>query len=160
MSGRLAVDFGTSNTILALWDEEQGEGVPIFIPEFGLNYYQGDEAVAVIPSLINYTDNNVRWIGNQVLERNLYHSRQTFRWMKRYIGQRSPIKIKINGDEVTPFLAGKDFLSTLIIFAIQQFHIQGQEIGFSVPVESFEHYENWLASVAEFAGMPAFRLID
>jgi molecular chaperone DnaK (HSP70) len=30
----------------------------------------------------------------------------------------------------------------------------------SVPVEAFEHYENWLASVAENAGMPRFRLID
>jgi molecular chaperone DnaK len=28
---------------------------------------------------------------------------------------------------------------------------QDEEVAFSVPVEAFEHYENWLVSVAETA---------
>ncbi len=160
MAGRLAVDFGTSNTVLAVWDEHRKEGVPLFIPEYSHTYPQGAEQIAVVPSLIHYTSDNRRWIGGQVLDRGLYHSRQTFRWMKRYISQRSPLKVQIDGREMTPFSAGRDFLSTLLLFAAQQLDLRGEEIGLSVPVESFEHYENWLASVAEAAGLPRFRLID
>jgi molecular chaperone DnaK len=35
MPGRLAIDFGTSNTVVALWDETLKQGVPLHIPEFG-----------------------------------------------------------------------------------------------------------------------------
>ena len=160
MVGRLAIDFGTSNTVLAVWDEQRKEGIPLFIPEYSHTYRQGDEEIAVVPSVIHYTSDNLRWIGSQVLQRGLYHSRQTFRWMKRYISQRSPLKVQINGREITPFIAGSDFVSTLLLFASQQLDLRGEEIALSVPVESFEHYENWLASVAEASGMPRFRLID
>jgi molecular chaperone DnaK len=160
MSGRLAVDFGTSNTVLALWDAQARDGVPIHIPEFGRIYYQGSESISVIPSLIHYTEDNRRWIGEQVIVRGLYHSRRTFRWMKRYISQRSPIKVKLDDREFTPFTAGKDFLTTLLLFASQEYVLKDEEIALSVPVESFEHYEEWLSSVADAAGMPRFRLID
>jgi molecular chaperone DnaK len=160
MAGHLAVDFGTSNTILAVWDEILKDSAPLFIPEYSHTYPQGDEEIAVIPSLIHYDTDNRRWIGDQVLQRNLYHSRHTFRWMKRYISQRSPIKVKIEGRDITPFTAGRDFLSTLLLFASQQLDLRGEEIGLSVPVEAFEHYENWLSGVTESAGIPRYRLID
>jgi molecular chaperone DnaK len=160
MAGRLAVDFGTSNTVLAVWDEQRKEGVPLLIPEFSHVYRQGLDEVAVVPSLINYDPENRRWIGNQVLQRGLYHSRQTFRWMKRYISQRSPIKVRINDQDLTPADAGRDFLSTLLLFAAQELDLRGEEIALSVPVESFEHYEDWLTSVSETAGILRFRLID
>lgn len=160
MSGRLGVDFGTSNTVLALWDERRGEGVPLHLPDFGRLFKQGDETISLIPSLIHYAKENRRWIGNQVLQKGLYNSNQTFRWMKRYISHRSPYKVRINGGEITPFIAGQDFLSTVLIFAGQEMGLGDEEIAFSAPVEAYEHYENWLSSVAESAGMPRFRLID
>ncbi len=36
----------------------------------------------------------------------------------------------------------------------------GEEIALTVPVEAFEHYENWLEQTLERAQMPRFRLID
>jgi len=160
MSGRLAIDFGTSNTLLAVWDEQRNDAFSLHIPEYSHTYLQADETISVVPSLIHYADDNTRWIGSQVLQRGLYHSRHTFRWMKRYISQRSPIKVHINGRDITPFTAGRDFLSTLLLFASSQVDLRGEEIALSVPVETFEHYENWLASVTEAAGLPRFRLID
>ena len=160
MAGNLAVDFGTSNTVLAVWDEQRKDGIPLYIPEYSHIYHQGNQEIPVIPSLIHYDTDNRRWIGAQVLERNLYHSRHTFRWMKRYISQRSPIKLKIDGQEITPFDAGQEFLSTLLLFASQELDLRGEEIGLSVPVEAFEHYEDWLATVTESAGIPRYRLID
>jgi len=33
MSGRLATDLGTSNTVVAIWDEAREEGVSLHIPD-------------------------------------------------------------------------------------------------------------------------------
>jgi molecular chaperone DnaK len=160
MSRPLAIDFGTSNTVLAVWNPDRKEGVTLNIPEFSRQYPQEGETISVVPSVIHYTEDARRWIGEQVMTRGLYHSRRTFRWMKRYITQRSPIKVKLDDGEITPFVAGRDFLSTLLLFAARELDLKGEEIGLSVPVESFEHYEEWLSSVAETAGLPRFRLID
>jgi molecular chaperone DnaK (HSP70) len=160
MPGRLAVDFGTSNTVVALWDETTRQGVPMHIPEFGAIEKQGEEIISVIPSLIHYTADNRTWVGNQVVQRGLRQSPHTFRWMKRYISHRSPNKVRLNGREITPYIAGQDFLSSVLVFAAQEIGFRDEEVALSVPVEAFEHYENWLASVAETAGMPRFRLID
>lgn len=160
MSGRLAVDFGTSNTLVAVWDAARKEGVPLQIPDYGQVSLQGGESIAIIPSLIHYAEDKRRWIGNQVLQQGLYESRLTFRWMKRYIAQRSPLKVRLDGREISPFEAGRDFLSSVLVFAAREIDLKDEEVVFSAPVEAYEHYENWLASVAEAAGMPRFRLID
>ena len=35
MPGRLAVDFGTSNTVVAVWDEARQEGISLHLPDLG-----------------------------------------------------------------------------------------------------------------------------
>jgi molecular chaperone DnaK (HSP70) len=165
MPGRLGIDFGTSNTVIALWDEVRKEGVPFLVPDFGVSHTArgpaGDLApVPVVPSLIHYADPTHRFLGQQVRQQNVYHSERTFRWMKRYIAHRSPVKVRIDGREVSHFDAGRDFLSTLLTFASVELNLDNEEVALTTPVESFEHYENWLGTVCESAGMPRFRLID
>ena len=160
MPGRLAVDFGTSNTVVAVWDEAQQEGVPLHVPEYGRVYHQGDERISVVPSLIHYTEDRQRWVGNQVLQRNLYHHQRTFRGMKRYIANRSPTKRRLDSRQISHFDAGREFLSSVLLFTAIELNIGDEEVALTVPVEAFEHYEDWLADVAEAAGMPRFRLID
>jgi molecular chaperone DnaK (HSP70) len=160
MSGRLAIDFGTSNTVLAVWDKQHGEGVPLHIPDYGRRSLQGTEEVTVVPSLIHYAADQRRWIGNQVIEKGLNNSRRTFRWMKQYISNRSPIKIRIDDQELTPFAAGRDFLTSVLAIASQEIELKNEEVALSVPVEAYEHYENWLTGVAESSGISRFRLID
>jgi molecular chaperone DnaK (HSP70) len=189
MSGRLAIDFGASNTVVAVWDEARGEGVPFHIPEYSRTYQQdgapspdgapsldrvpsrdgalsrdgvsvGSTSIAVIPSLIHYAGERQRWIGNQVLERQLDRAPGTFRWMKRYISNRSPIKLRLHGRQISYFEAGKDFLSSILLYVVETLKIKDEEVALTVPVEAFEHYENWLIEVAEAVGLPRFRLID
>jgi molecular chaperone DnaK len=160
MSGRLAIDFGTSNTVIACWDETTQEAHSIHIPEFGQLLKQGTEEISIIPSVIYFAEDKRRWIGNQVIERNLYTSKRTFRWMKRYINNRSPVKIKIDGQEISHREAGTDYLSSILAVAIQTLDINNEEIALTVPVEAYEDYEDWLTGVAQSAGLPRFRLID
>lgn len=160
MPGRLAIDFGTSNTVLAVWDESQQQGKTLHIPDYAQIFQQGDEQISIIPSLIHYTEDGRRWIGSQVLLRNLNQNNHTLRWMKRYLLNRSPIKITIGNQVITHAQAGKDFLSSVLVFAAQELNLADEEIAITVPVEAFEHYENWLAGVAEAANLPRFRLID
>jgi molecular chaperone DnaK len=160
MAGRLAIDFGTSNTVIACWDETTREARPVHLPEFGQVLQQGNEPISIIPSVIHYAEDQRRWIGNQVLQRDLYRSKRTFRWMKRYINNRSPVKLKIDGREISYLEAGTDFLSSILAIAIQTLDIKNEEIALTVPVEAYEDYEDWLTGVAQSAGLPRFRLID
>ena len=79
MAGRLAIDFGTSNTVVTLWDAQRSEGVPVHIPEYGKRSQHSEEQISVIPSVIHYADANRRWIGQQVFDREVYNSRRTLR---------------------------------------------------------------------------------
>ncbi len=160
MPGRLAIDFGTSNTVVALWDSALQSGVPIHIPDYGRYIQQGQEQISVIPSLINYQNEKTRWIGQQVLQQGKYHKPHTFRWMKRYITHRSPAFINVDGTKITQKKAGQDFLSTVLLVAREEIDARNEEIAFSVPVESYEHYEDWLSGVAEETGLFRYRLID
>lgn len=160
MPGRLAVDFGTSNTVVAVWDEARKEGVPLHVPDYGRFYRHGNEQVSVVPSLIHYAADRRQWIGNQVLQQNLYESARTFRWMKRYIAHRSPAKVRLDGREISHFDAGRDFLSVVLTFAAAELNLGDEEVALTVPVEAFEHYEDWLADAAEKTGILRFRLID
>jgi molecular chaperone DnaK (HSP70) len=156
------VDFGTSNTVVALWDAEAGEGRSLFLPEVGQEVIGPDgQPVAVVPSLIHYAAEGRRWLGEQVRRRELGESPATFRWMKRYVSRRSPVRRRVGGQEVSPRDAGRDFLAGVIGAAGLAAGWQAQEeIALTVPVEAFEDYEDWLSSVAGAAGAVRFRLID
>jgi molecular chaperone DnaK (HSP70) len=80
--------------------------------------------------------------------------------MKRYISNRSPVSVRIDDKAVSHFDSGKDFLSAVLLFAAEERNVRDEEIALTVPVEAFEHYEDWLSDVAEAAGLPRFRIID
>lgn len=166
MAGRLAIDFGTSNTVVAVWDESRQKGVPFHLGELGHwasatgETSAADGRVSVVPSLIHYASDGSRWLGAQVLNKNLYDSPRTFRWMKRAIANRHRATVQIDGQAISAYDAGRDFLASVLMLAVDELNIRGEEIALTVPVEAFEHYADWLATVAERAGLTRFRLID
>jgi molecular chaperone DnaK (HSP70) len=160
MAGRLAIDFGTCNTVIALWDTTRRQGLPLHLADYARMDAQGNEQVALIPSVIHYGADGKHKIANQVFAENVYHSERTFRWMKRYIMQRNPGRQRVNGRDISHYDAGADFLKQVCARAAAHAKLNGEEIAFTVPVESFEHYEKWFADVLEAAHMPRFRIID
>lgn len=164
MPGRLAIDFGTSNTVLAVWDEKTRQGVPLDVPTYGqpLSYRHGniEHTISVVPSVIHYTDDDRRWLGRQVHEHGVYDSPHTFRWMKRYIARRSPWQIRVGERPISHAEAGRDFLAGVLGAVTTSRAFPTEEVAFTVPVEAFEDYANWLTEAGSTAGFPRFRLID
>jgi molecular chaperone DnaK (HSP70) len=154
----LGIDFGTSNTVVARWDDARREGVPLAIAGFSREPAGDEAAGALIPSLIHYAPDDRRWIGAQVLAEKLYDSPGTFRWMKRYISRRSPAVVNVAGRKVTHYEAGRDFLKAVLSSALAG--AAEEPIALAMPVEAYEHYEQWLADSVEVAGVSRFRLID
>ena len=160
MAGRLAVDFGTSNTVVAVWDHGTGAGVPLAVPDYALLTAAGDREIPVIPSVIHYAQGGRRLVGDQVRQHNLGTSAGTFRWMKQHVARRSPAKVRADGRLVSYFDAGRDFLSAVLAYAAAEAGAGDEEVALAVPVEAFEHYQDWIATVAAAAGLARFRLID
>ncbi len=164
MPGRLAIDFGTSNTRVALWDEVLEEAGTLAVPDVSVTArYEGPEGktieVPYVPSLISYAGKRL-WIGKQVGDKGLLEAGTTFRWMKRYISNRLEIPRKVDGRSVKISEAGSEFLSRVLVYTTEAIDLGDEEVAFTVPVESFEHYQDWLIGVCESAGIPRYRLID
>jgi molecular chaperone DnaK len=164
VAGRLAIDFGTSNTRAAVWDELLGQARPLAIPDVSLTArYQGPEnqvvEVPYVPSLVSYAGRQL-WIGKQVKDRGLSEAGATFRWMKRYISNRLEIPRRVDGRSITVSEAGADFLVRVLVYATEAIDLGDEEVAFTVPVEAFEHYQDWLARVCETAGIRRYRILD
>lgn len=163
MAGRMAIDFGTSNTRVALWDVAAQQAEILAIPDIALptRYrYGGEEAlVPRIPSLIHYDGQKV-WIGKQVVDRALVQAPATFFWMKRYISRRLELPRQVNGRLVKFSDAGAEFLARVIDYAGAAIGLEDEEVGFTVPVEAYEHFQDWLLRVSELSGLSRYRLLD
>lgn len=161
MPGRLAVDFGTSNTVLALWDAARQQASTYAPATYRCLYPQGEGSTAVVPSLIHYGADRRQWLGQQVLQRNLLKHPHTLRWAKRYIGRggAGPGR-SIGGRQVSFHQAGQDFLIGLLLLTREDLGLAEEEIALTVPVDSYEHYAAWLGEAAAAAGLPRYRLID
>ncbi|QPN56993.1 Hsp70 family protein [Synechococcus sp. CBW1107] len=161
MPGRLAVDFGTSNTVLALWDADRQEASTYAPAAYRSLYPQGDGTTSVIPSLIHYGEDQHQWLGQQVLQRNLLKHPHTLRWAKSYIGRGGTSRGRRIGERQVSFhQAGHDFLTTLLRLTREDLALADEEIALTVPVDSYEHYAAWLGDAASAAGLPRYRLID
>ena len=160
MPGRLAVDFGTSNTVVSLWDAAKKEGHSLQLANYSRPQETNDGTVFTIPSLIHYLEDGTYLYGEEVLQRNLLHSPRTFQWMKREICQRTYMDRTIDGRRITFFDAGEKFLSQILKEASQHVSSQDEEMALTVPVETFEDYSNWLAKVVHKSSLFRFRVLD
>ncbi len=164
---QMAVDFGTSNTIVAFWDEEKKDVVlhevedvtrPFHFEQDGLTH-----RIPCIPSLIYYENRHTTFVGEQVIAKMLENQQGAFRWMKAYIRSGRKINFSLpDGSAVDFFIAARDFLEKVLLFAAEsgRADVQNAEVAFTVPVESFEDYTDWLSETCRELGIKRYRFID
>ena len=153
MANKAAIDFGNCNTVAAVWNDQTQSAEVIHIPEIS------DQESFLIPSKIAYEPDGRFFIGSQIIRKASLQSRE-FRWMKRYIGLRSPYSLLVGSERIDARKAAEDFLYTLTAVAFTQKNERPDELIISVPVESFEHYSDWLLNDLKRFENLHLRLID
>ena len=163
MAVKIAIDFGTSNTRVAVWDEGKRSGDALFLPEISAaTSVKVNDAVIEsfsVPSLIHYHQSAVS-IGQQVISGGHENSPTTFKWIKRYISNRMDLPRNVGNRRVGYSEAGSDFLNQLFNYISASIEFGNEEVVFTVPVDTYEHYQEWLTQVCENAGITRWRLLD
>jgi molecular chaperone DnaK (HSP70) len=161
----VAIDFGTSNTVLARFNETTERAETIRIPEvseevrYRLTPRGSQQSVWVIPSVIHYADRETL-VGSQVLSRGLAEHPDTMRWMKRSIAQGITRRRKTAQGHKSPAEAGQDFLKLVLNYASTQVSFEEDTFTFTLPVEAFEDFQDWIWRVAESTGIRKLRVVD
>lgn len=156
-----AIDFGTSNTVITRWNPVTQVAETLALPQWSL---QLGNNPPIIPSLVYVDDATTGQItgGQQVRDRGLDLSTEPrfFRNIKRGIG--IPVQgfvPEIDGQAVAFEQVGQWFLSSLIQTLIQT---EGSvdSLIFTVPVDSFETYRNWLGQISQSLNINQIRMLD
>lgn len=158
-----AIDFGTSNTLIARWNEATQAAEAVTLSGLSVGF---GAVPALIPSLIYVADASVPLVvvGQQVRDRGLdvVSDRRFFSRFKRGIGATVQGYLPaLEGCSLSFETIGSWFLQALLK-DLQ--HTGGgdleQGLIFTVPVDSFETYRRWLLQVCEGLAIEQIRLLD
>ncbi|WP_315791970.1 Hsp70 family protein [Fischerella sp. JS2] len=157
----IAIDFGTSNTVITRWNPVTQESETLNLP--GLSVQQSLNP-PLIPSLL-YVENATKGqvlVGQQVRDRglDLKNDPRFFRTFKRGIGTDiQGFLPELDGQVVTFEQVGQWFLNQVIT---QLEPMQGglESLVLTVPVDSFEAYRYWLGKVCQALPVEQVRILD
>lgn len=156
----IAIDFGTSNTVITRWNAITEQAETISLP--GVSWQLGTNP-PLIPSLLYVEDasNGKVIVGQQVRDRglDLSQDQRFFRSFKRGIGaQIQGFLPELDGNTVTFEQVGKWFLQTLL--SQLELDTTTESLVLTVPVDSFEVYRHWLGEVCESLNVEQVRMLD
>jgi len=157
----IAIDFGTSNTVIARWNPVTQQPETLNIPK--LSVQQGLNP-PLIPSLLYVEDasKNQVLIGQQVRDRgvDIKGDSRFFRSFKRGIGADiQGFLPELDGCNITFEQVGEWYLQKIIE---QLSSVEGglDSLVLTVPVDSFEAYRHWLGKVCEPLPVEQVRMLD
>ncbi|MGB7708007.1 MAG: Hsp70 family protein [Microcoleus sp.] len=157
----IAIDFGTSNTVVARWNQARQQPETLKLPGLSLISAQNPP---LIPSLLYVEDaaENKVILGQQVRDKGLDLSTDSrfFRNFKRGIG--TPIQgfmPELDGKIITFEQVGQWFIEQ-IVRSIRELPLSVDSLVFTVPVDSFEAYRNWLGKVSQSLQVEQVRMLD
>ncbi len=156
----IAIDFGTSNTVIARWNPITQQPETLALP--GLSTQIGQNP-PLIPSLVYVEDAAQQKVllGQQVRDRGLDLSQDPrfFRNFKRGIGsQIQGFLPEIDGETVKFEQVGQWFLTQIV--AQLATTDPNESLILTVPVDSFETYRHWLGQVCQFLPSQQVRILD
>ncbi|GBO53680.1 chaperone protein DnaK [Pseudanabaena sp. lw0831] len=154
-----AIDFGTSNTVVARISEN-GEPETVNISDYSSLIADNPP---LIPSFVYVQDaaKEQVLIGQEVCDRGLDNKnnrgeQRFFKAFKRAIGSNVSMFVpEVDGREIEFELVGEWFLKRIIDRLPDV-----DSLIFTVPVDSFESYRNWLGEVCENLAVNQVRILD
>ncbi len=166
---KIAVDFGTTNTVVAIWREALNAPETVRLP--GLSAPEAEGMPGLIPSLLYVMDGHTGEVlaGHSVLAEgyDVQGDERFFASFKRGIAATTrPLARVLDGESWDDSRAGEAFLSAVLKGVLA--HEQGpiDELVVTVPVQSFERYLKWLRDETLLIGkqsglnIPTLRIID
>lgn len=158
----IAIDFGTSNTVVTRWNPATQQPETLSLP--GLSVVTGQNP-PLIPSLLYVEDAFSRQAiaGQAVRDRglDLKTDPRFFRSFKRGIGAEiQGFLPELDGQTVTFETVGELFLTQVIQKLQATLPEVGQSLILTVPVDSFETYRHWLGGVCQSLAVEQVRMLD
>jgi molecular chaperone DnaK (HSP70) len=157
----IAIDFGTSNTVITRWNPVTQQPETLSFP--GLSIQQNLNP-PLIPSLVYVEDatQGKVLVGQQVRDRGLdiKAEQRFFRNFKRGIGANTQGFLpELDGKNITFEQVGEWFL-TKVITELAPIEGPLDSLVLTVPVDSFEAYRYWLGKVCQALPVPQVRMLD
>ncbi|MGK7918275.1 MAG: Hsp70 family protein [Prochloraceae cyanobacterium] len=158
-----AIDFGTSNTVIARWNWATEQPETLSLP--GISQQLGNNP-PLIPSLVYVED---AWQGQVILGQavrdrglDLSSDPRFFRSFKRGIGTAiQGFLPELDTKTVTFELVGQWFLQQLLQkLQAEKSADSSQSLILTVPVDSFEAYRHWLTQVCQSWSVEQVRMLD
>ncbi|MDH6055379.1 Hsp70 family protein [Umezakia ovalisporum] len=157
----MAIDFGTSNTVIACWNPSTQQTETLTIP--GLST-QTQPNPPLVPSLVYIEEatQGLFLIGQEVRDRglDLEDEKRFFRNFKRGIGAEiQGFLPEIDGEVFTFERVGEVFLNKIITqLALRQKNLDCLIL--TVPVDSFEAYRLWLSKICQILPVDKIQILD
>lgn len=161
MPCKLAIDFGTTNSVIARWDEKTATGHTLDLPPLSLATGSG---AFLIPTLL-YVQNGQTgeiFVGQAVRAEglDLQPGNRLFRNFKRTIGADSLLESRIiDGAPWAEEQAGKAFLRRLLA-SLPYRAEEIEQLVITVPVAAFEGYTAWLSRSLDGLPPEKVRIVD
>lgn len=161
MGHKLAIDFGTTNSVIARWQAEAGRPEIITLP--GLSIEEA-ERPPLVPSLlyVNHAQTGLVTVGQAVSTQQLdkQHDNRLFRNFKRgIVTAQAPDPRIIDKVEYSDKSAGQAFIRA-VLKALPYKDDDIEQLVLTVPVVSFESYITWLHEAISEIAAEKVRIVD
>jgi molecular chaperone DnaK (HSP70)/HEAT repeat protein len=162
MPHKVAIDFGTTNSVVAVWDEVGACARLLELSE--LSAPPGKSHLPLVPSLLYVVDgrNGQAIAGQPVCDQGLDRRRDNrlFRNFKRGLLAATAVEPRqIDGTSWSDQVAGQAFLR-LLLQALPYQTQQVAELALAVPAAAFESYLVWLTGAVRDLEAQKIRVVD
>jgi molecular chaperone DnaK (HSP70) len=159
MNGRLAIDFGNANTVIAIWDDEKSQPRTVELRPYARIHRHDKDRIPLIPSVIHFpAGKSAPIIGQPVIAADSLDPTRTLRSLKRNLNMAHG---RLIDDQTMTYAdAANVFMSTILSEATRVFSTKNEPIALTVPVDSFEQYTKWLSEICEKHGYTNVKFID
>lgn len=158
----IAIDFGTSNTVVCTLDPATQTPKTLRFNSISRGFETPSGQVFVVPTLVYVQKENNLVFGEKVRSQRLGYSQpeRFFQAFKRDLAADfQPPPRQIDGYNYTAELVSEAFIKE-IWQQLSKENLQPNQVIFTVPVGAFERYLDWFRDVAEKLTIPDIKIVD